>query len=171
MRRFSALPVALVLAAAPLAAQQAPPPACVGSDYRQFDFWVGDWEVTDSAGHVVYGTNLVTREEGNCLVHEHWVGSRGGTGQSLNFYDPTRKYWQQVWVGNDGLILSITGGLAGNAMVLTGEAANPGGQLMQQRASWTPEPDGRVRQYWQQSSDGGKTWTVAFDGWYRPRKH
>ena len=43
----------------------------------------------------------------------------------------------------------------------------PNGAPVVQRISWTPEPDGRVRQMWQQSRDGGKTWTVAFDGWYR----
>lgn len=151
-------------------AQQAPGKACTGAEHRQFDFWVGEWEVTDSAGGTVYGSNSITREEDGCLVHEHWVGSRGGTGQSLNFFDPAIRKWEQVWVGNDGLVLQVTGNLEGTAMVLVGEGMGPGGKPLKQRASWTPQADGRVRQYWQQSADGGATWTVAFDGWYRRKK-
>jgi hypothetical protein len=30
-------------------------------------------------------------------------------------------------------------------------------------------PDGRVRQHWETSKDGGATWTTAFDGYYRRR--
>jgi len=34
------------------------------------------------------------------------------------------------------------------------------------RAAWTPQPACRVRQLWESSSDGSKTWTVVFDGLY-----
>jgi len=36
----------------------------------------------------------------------------------------------------------------------------------QERVSWTPGEDGRVRQLWESSRDAGKTWTVVFDGTY-----
>ncbi len=150
-----------------VAAQQPPGPACGAPEQRQFDFWVGDWEVTDSAGATVYGTNHVALEEGRCLIHENWAGSRGGTGQSLNFFDPMTRRWEQVWVGSDGLVLQITGGLKNTSMVLEGDALGQGGKKTRQRASWTPQADGRVRQFWEQSTDGGATWAVAFDGWYR----
>ena len=167
MRVWRLVSAALFIVPAALAAQQAKP-SCSDPGYRQFDFWVGDWEVTDSTGKAVYGNNRITLEEGKCLVHEHWTGSRGGTGQSLNFRDPHTGRWSQVWVGNDGLILNISGGLEVQAMVLTGEGMTmQGKQKALHRASWTPLPDGRVRQYWQQSTDAGKTWTVVFDGWYR----
>src|SRR5262245_46064449 len=167
MPRISRLIVVLSMLATTAAAQQAARNTCNDAEHRQFDFWVGDWEVTDSAGKTVYGTNRVTREEDGCLIHEEWLGSRGGTGQSLNFHDPLKRQWEQVWVGNDGLVLQVTGGLKGTSMVLEGEAMDAGGKVAKHRASWTPQPDGRVRQYWQRSDDGGTTWTVAFDGWYR----
>ena len=167
MRRVLSLAVLFPLLIAQLHAQQAPPAACTSDVHRQFDFWVGDWEVTDSAGRTVYGTNRVVREEGGCLIHENWVGSRGGSGQSLNFFDPLQQKWEQVWVGSDGLILQMLGGLRRDSMVLEGEALAPGGARVAQRAAWTPQADGRVRQFWEQSTDGGSTWAVAFDGWYR----
>jgi hypothetical protein len=158
---------ATTILAAPLSAQTQPRQACTDPVYRAFDFWVGEWTVTDSAGGTTYGSNRITREEVGCTVREQWAGSRGGTGQSLNFYDPAQHVWRQVWVGNDGLVLDLRGGLVNGAMRLEGPGPASGGATALHRATWTPMPDGRVRQFWEQSTDGGKTWKVAFDGWYR----
>ena len=167
MRAILPAGLALALTALPLHAQQAPR-GCPDPAQRQFDFWVGEWEVTDSAGTRTMGTSEVTREENGCLVHEHWHGRGGGSGQSLNYYDPSGR-WQQDWVGSGGGILHLAGGLDGTAMVLTGASKQPNGASQLQKVSWIPQPDGRVRQFWQVSNDGGATWTVSFDGWYRRR--
>jgi hypothetical protein len=42
----------------------------------------------------------------------------------------------------------------------------PGGKKALQRITWSQLPGGKVRQFWESSTDGGKTWTVAFDGTY-----
>jgi hypothetical protein len=52
-------------------------------------------------------------------------------------------------------------------MILEGDSASPTGVSMRNRVAWIPQTDGRVRQYWRTSTDGGKTWQVSFDGWYR----
>lgn len=158
---------ALLVAASALHAQTQPRQACTDPVYRAFDFWVGEWTVTDSAGATTYGTNRITREEAGCTIREQWAGASGGTGQSLNFYDPVHRAWRQVWVGNDGLVLDIQGGLVNGAMRLEGKGPAARGGTALHRATWTPMPDGRVRQFWEQSADGGTTWKVAFDGWYR----
>lgn len=160
--------LAVILLAATAGAQQAPP-GCSSAAHRQFDFWVGDWTVTDSARTVTYGSNLVTREEGGCLVHEHWAGSKGGTGQSFNFHEPRTGKWEQVWVAQGGGNLHLVGAFDGRSMVLKGERASAQGAAQLDWAEWTPYPDGRVRQFWRQSTDGGKTWAVYFDGWYARR--
>jgi hypothetical protein len=36
-----------------------------------------------------------------------------------------------------------------------------------QRITWTPHADGSVAQQWDQSTDAGKTWVIAFEGIYR----
>jgi hypothetical protein len=53
-------------------------------------------------------------------------------------------------------------------MVLAGDAfdADAPGKSARQRITWTPLGGGRVRQLWESSTDGGKTWSVAFDGLY-----
>lgn len=57
-------------------------------------------------------------------------------------------------------------------MVLADDAfdADAPRQTSRQRVTWTPQPDGRVRQLWESSSDGSKTRTVVFDGLYA-RQH
>jgi hypothetical protein len=151
-----------------LAAQQAPP-GCTAPEYRQFDFWVGEWSVTDSSGTKPYGTNVITTEEAGCLVRERWTAAGGGTGQSMNFYDRQRGRWEQLWVARGGSILRLSGGLEGTRMVLEGETRTAAGATVLNRIAWSPEPDGRVRQLWTTSTDGGKTWKAGFDGWYRRR--
>ena len=38
-----------------------------------------------------------------------------------------------------------------------------------QRITWTPLDDGRVRQHWEATTDGGKAWSTVFDGYYARR--
>ena len=159
---------ALVIVPA-LAAQQAPQ-RCDGPEFRQFDYWVGDWEVTDSAGTTLYGTNLVTLEEQGCVVHEHWTGRGGSTGQSFNYWDRNRKVWQQDWVASGGTNMHLVGGLRGDTMTLEAEVPGPGGTTLHHVIQWIPQPDGRVRQFWRTSRDGGRTWTTGFDGYYRKKR-
>jgi hypothetical protein len=161
----SALAASLLLAA-PLPAQGVPP-RCDSPEFRQFDFWVGDWDVTTSGRPA--GTNLVTREEDGCVVHEHWKGAKGGTGQSFNFYDREDGKWHQVWVANDGSSLFLTGNFAGNTLTLEGKTVQRDGSAVVNRLSFRNNPDHTVRQLWETSTDGGKTWTPAFDGLYRKR--
>lgn len=142
------------------------PPKCDTADHRAFDFWLGDWTVTDSARTTVYGTNNVTSAEHGCILHEHWVGARGGSGQSFNYYDRQRDQWEQLWIDGSGGVLRLAGSRHGAAMVLRSPGIPGDSTMIVQEIRWAPQPDGRVRQTWRQSKDGGATWSVAFDGWY-----
>lgn len=156
----------LVWLAAPadVVAQDTPAP-CASPEYRQFDFWIGVWEVTNPEGKVV-GRNTIRSVIGGCALHEHWEGTSGGIGESINAYDRRTDSWHQTWVGGRGLVLRLEGGLRDGSMVLEGELIE-GGNVALQRITWTPADDGSVRQLWEASDDDGQTWTTAFDGTYR----
>lgn len=150
-------------------AQPAPPPnPCDAPEFRQFDFWIGEWDVTNPQGRVA-GSNIIEPLAGTCGIHENWTGAGGGLGRSLNTYDRHDGKWHQFWVGSGGMILRLSGGLRDGRMVLEGTTPGPPGEMMH-RITWTPLEDGRVRQFWETSIDAGTTWTVAFDGYYS-RKH
>ena len=74
---------------AQVAARGTPKP-CSDPEYHQFDFFVGDWIATQQDATPA-GTNLVTVEEGGCLLRENWQGGGGTNGESLNFYQSTPK--------------------------------------------------------------------------------
>lgn len=148
-------------------APPAKPPGCTAAPHRQFDFWLGDWDVTDGKGKAA-GRNRIVGLHDGCALQESWNGNGGFSGTSLNAYDAERGKWHQMWVDNSGGMLQLDGEFAGGKMVLRGETLDEGKKVLQ-RISWQPLPDGRVRQLWESSKDGGGTWTVAFDGYYAKR--
>ena len=169
LSRFGLLALsALSFGPSVLPAQGQQPPRCDTPAHRQFDFWVGDWVVM--SGSDTAGTNLVTLVEDGCILHEHWVGSKGGTGQSFNFYNRADGKWHQLWVDNGGNVLTLAGTYADSALRYAGETTRRNGNVIMQELSFTKNTDGTVRQFWRSSNDGGATWTVAFDGLYRKRK-
>jgi len=160
--------VVIVPARQALAQSPAAPPAapCDSARYREFDFWLGRWEVRTPDGKLA-GTNRIERLPSGCVLQEHWTGAGGGYGTSLNFFDRATGQWHQLWVDGRGGVLRLSGGREGSAMVLRGTAPGPGGKAQQQRITWTPMPNGRVRQLWEASADGER-WQTSFDGTYSP---
>lgn len=157
--RALVLCLALLLAAAPVTAQTIED---CGEGFHQFDFWLGQWNVTDQPGTSTQGASSITSVTSGCTIREQWT-SGGGKGYSLNMYDPQRDDWTQVWMDDSGLELHLVGGLVNGAMVLSGTI---GVQL--QRVTWTPLDAGRVRQHWEVSNNGGTSWITSFDGYYNP---
>ena len=134
--------------------------------FREFDFWVGEWVVHDTTGTLV-GENSITRQENGCVLVENWRGAKGSTGMSINYLDKTTDEWVQSWHAGGGYQIIIRGGLTDEGMLLSGTIhyiAN--GQTAPFRGLWTAMPDGRVRQYFEQSNDDGATWQPWFEGFY-----
>jgi hypothetical protein len=154
----------MLLAISAPVSQAAAPPACSAPEYRQFDFWLGDWRVFKPDGSFA-GMNRITLEYGGCVLHEHYATGKGYSGESLNIYDPMRKFWHQTWVDSDGLLLTLEGRWDGQRMVLEGNAPGANGEMAKQRITWTPSGDGSVRQLWE-TADSKGGWTVTFDGKY-----
>ena len=141
-----------------------PPPACVAAEFRQFDFWLGKWKVTGAQGKQV-GTSEISRVSEGCAIREQWTSATGQGGTSINYYDATEHKWHQDWVGGDGTILHLRGNLKDGAMVLTGESKGAKGTVIN-RITWTPLPDGKVKQHWETSTNTGASWKTSFVGIY-----
>ncbi len=135
--------------------------------FRQFDFWVGRWNVVNASG-VQQGQNQISQREGGCYLLEEWTGGSGSTGSSINYYDADRGVWVQQWLAQGGSQIRIEGGLdESGSMVLVGKIHTiTNGQTADFRGTWTPLPDGRVRQFFEQSNDDGATWAPWFEGFY-----
>lgn len=142
-------------------------PACQAEAYRQFDFWIGSWNVMVAGGKQA-GDNTIEVINDGCALMESYETAGGYRGRSVNMYDAGRQVWHQTWVDNSGLLLGIEGGMIDGSMVMTGtgQRATPQGDVLD-RISWTPQADGSVRQVWEISADQGASWKTIFDGRYQ----
>lgn len=182
MHRITALIAAIVaplasttIVVAEVAAQDTAPTErphpCQGMpEFSQFDFWLGTWDVRLSDGKRV-GTNRITKEQGGCVLVENWTSGRGGTGISLNYYDPDAQQWVQNWVDAGGSLITIRGGLQDDGSMLLEGFIQSVGQAGKHafRGRWTVLDDQRVEQFFEESQDDGATWSEWFRGFYSRR--
>jgi hypothetical protein len=167
MPRLAVLFAAVVCAAPPAFAQTAPRAKdCTAAVHHQFDFWIGDWDVTTPDGKPA-GKNKIEPILNGCALRESWTGAGGGTGTSYNAWDRRRGVWHQTWVDAQGNLLQLDGQFRDGRMILTGDNVDPSGAKSKERITWQETAPGQVRQLWETSRDGGATWTVSFDGRYR----
>ncbi len=134
--------------------------------FREFDFWIGEWDVHVAGGQPA-GSNSITREQRGCFLQEKWTSAGGGGGESINYFDKIAGEWVQVWNDASGTQINIRGGLTEEGMRLVGTLHTVGSDTTKPfRGLWTPLEDGRVRQFFEHSDDGGETWVSWFEGFY-----
>ena len=153
--------IVIVISLGRARAEQPPAAACSLSSHHELDFWIGDWTVTEHGKPA--GTNRIDALLTGCALLENWSGVGGLKGNSLNFYDSSRRLWQQTWIDSSGSALNLEGHFIDGHMTLT--SLKPG-VLSADRITWTPGKDGSVRQLWEHTDDAGKTWSTSFDGLY-----
>jgi hypothetical protein len=141
-------------------------PSCSAPEYRQFDFWLGDWDAFDAdKAPTAVARVRVDRILDGCVVHEDYQATSGSKGQSFSVYDASRKTWHQSWVTNRGQLLVIEGTFQNGEMFMRG-VDRVNGQERQVRGTWKAIPGG-VSETAATSIDGGKTWTPWFDLLFR----
>lgn len=133
---------------------------------RQLDFWIGHWDVYDPEGEQV-GENVIEPLLKDCALLESWTGAGGSSGKSLNFYDPQRRTWRQVWVSDRGNVLDYrTGEYRDGAMRFRGLTIDEAGDTTLQTLTFEEVSPDTVRQVFEASRDGGATWDTTWVGVY-----
>lgn len=140
---------------------------CDTPENRQFDFWLGRWQVSPTGSRKVVAGSYIQKLYGGCAISENWMPIGQPGGGSLSSYVRGQRAWKQTWVDSSGSRAEFTGGWNGQAMVLTGPWPLPDGRARIVRMTYTPNPDGSVRQAGENSFDGGRTWQASFDFTYR----
>lgn len=150
-----------------VSAQNTKPCNCCTEDSKAFDFWIGEWNVTNANNGAAAGTSKISREEGGCVIRENWISASSSyTGTSLNFYNAAEKQWEQLWIDNTGAHLKLKGKRVGDQMILSSDPFTKDGQSLRNRITWTKNEDGTVRQLWE-ILEGDKVINTAFDGLYK----
>ena len=146
------------------------PAACVEPEFRQLDFWLGDWDTYEMADTAkVVARNRVTAILGGCVLREVYEQNDGLVGESYSLWDAARGVWHQSWVTNRGTLLLLDGRLEKGRMVMTGREKTPDGKASLLRGIWWVEGKD-VRSKAERSADGGKSWTPVFDIVFRPHR-
>jgi tetratricopeptide (TPR) repeat protein len=144
------------------------------AEYRQFDFWLGEWDVRpySSPNALPIARSVIERANGNCTIVENYYTKGAYIGKSFNIYDPSAKKWRQFWNDNLGQVLQFEGEFDAkeNALKYRSEARNSQGQKVLSKMTFYNLSPEKVRQVWETSTDDGATWALAFDGLYTRRK-
>lgn len=145
------------------AAPASAPPECNVPEYRQLDFWLGDWDTFDPGDSATSVARAhIELIAAGCAVHELYEQTDGLIGDSILSFDPVRKLWQQTWVTNHGSLMVIAGRFKDGALSLEGTMHLRNGTSLLQRITWKTEGSG-VRESSVVSKNGGRTWEPSFD--------
>jgi hypothetical protein len=143
-------------------------PCKAAPEFRQFDFWIGEWDVKTPQGGIA-GSSSVQLILGQCIIFENWTAGSGASGKSFNIYDVNDKQWHQTWVSDKGVFTHYIGGLKEGNMVVVADTLI-GGKKALARMTFSKLPNGDVRQFGENSVDDGKTWSTSFNLIYSKKK-
>ena len=146
-------------------------PCMVNPQAREFDFWIGEWDVYPTGAKNIVGHSLIQMIASGCAILENWT-SPASNGKSLNFVDPISNKWKQVWVGSyvNGIQDFINGEYKDGAMRFTFETTDPQGNKVIGRFIFYNQSPNQVRQFNETSADNGKTWVTSYDFTYIRKK-
>lgn len=148
---------------------------CSRPEFRQFDFWVGEWEAFGLKGSKA-GDSRISIILDSCVILEEWTGipNQGFTytGKSFNSYNSATKQWQQTWTDNTGNTTEFLRGEGSDGKIVyyADNVTDPKGKSFMRRLTFTKVSNDKVRQFGEQSDDSGKTWTIEYDLEYRRKK-
>lgn len=144
---------------------------CSTVEYKQFDFWLGNWDVYNTDGKLI-GTNLIKQMPNACAIQENWVSkSSKSKGTSYNYYNKTDNTWNQVWIDNTGFSLNLKGSYKNNAMILNSELINSEKGKYYNQIIWKKNADNSITQTWNYINEDHKKIKEVFKGIYKKHKN
>lgn len=160
--RFLTICLSLVFVVPVLAQEKKP---TLPAEARQFDFWVGTWDLTWEGGK---GTNTITAILDSAVIQEDFEGG-DFKGKSVSVFNRHTQKWQQTWVDNAGGYLDFVGGFEDGKMIFKRTATRDGVAFLQ-RMIWYNIQKDALDWNWERSDDGGKTWKVLWQIHYARKK-
>ncbi len=149
---------------------------CSNPVYRQFDFWIGEWEAFGK-DETKAGDSKITLILDSCIILEEWTSAslQQGlryAGKSFNTYNASTKQWQQTWVDNAGGTNEyLQGKFENNKIIYTSTPFKFNRDTMAiRKMTFTNLSTVKLRQHGEISKDAGKSWETEYDLEYRKKK-
>lgn len=156
---------------------------CSKPVYRQFDFWVGNWEAYGVKGGKA-GDSKISVIIDSCIILEEWTsaGLQQGlryAGKSFNTYNAGEKQWQQTWVDNTGNTTFFSEGRyednpqeAGPKIIFkTRPFKISKDSFATRKLTFFNLDKNKVRQLGEISKDNEATWVTEYDLEYRRKEN
>jgi hypothetical protein len=156
-----------------LLAQRLP---CSGPQFRQFDFWIGEWDVFGKSGQKA-GDSKISLILDSCIILEEWISANiqqglRYAGKSFNTWNAASKEWQQTWVDNTGNTTAYTHGKFEDKKIIFNTDPFPFSKdtIAVRRLTFFNMGNDKVRQLGEITKDKGTTWVTEYDLEYRRKK-
>lgn len=141
-----------------------------------FDFWLGDWDVSWSNADGTSGQarNRVAKILDGRVIEEVFEEDPADPapllrGRSLSVLHQASGTWKQAWADNQGGFFSFTGGADGDKRFFATELRTDGDKQIGQRMVFYAIEPNRFTWDWERTSDGGRSWALAWRLEYRRR--
>ncbi len=134
---------------------------------RQFDFWVGEWDVVSALGQPL-GENRVELVMRDCALVEHWTNVGGRSGTSINVVDGSMGVpaWRQLYVSDFGGVTDYRGGVFENeVMTLEARLLTASGDTLTRRMRFMVMTPDSIHQLIDDRQPDG-SWSQQFFGVY-----
>jgi hypothetical protein len=165
--------IVILFIAHSLFAQRLP---CSSPEFRQFDFWIGEWEAFGINGKKA-GDSKISLILDSCIILEEWTsaGVQQGlryAGKSFNTWNSSLKEWQQTWVDNTGNTTAFTHGKFADKKIIFNTDPFPFSTdtTAIRRLTFFDLGKDKVRQLGEITKNNGTTWATEYDLEYRRKK-
>lgn len=153
------------------------PAGCSSAAQRQFDFWLGEWDVSPSLASanavppILIAESSISQHAQGCVMLEHWRPFRSGHGHSINFFDSAAGLWRQTYADASGTHTIFEGRLGDDGIMRLNNLGPPpaGSPAGQRRMSFQPLDANTVRQWGEVMDARTGTWSTEWEFTYRRR--
>ncbi|MBI4748337.1 MAG: hypothetical protein HY774_07590 [Acidobacteria bacterium] len=138
-------------------------PTGLPSEARQFDFWLGRWNVA------IPGINFPVQDVitsfglgGGIAILEDFRAGAQPIGTSISLYSPKTGKWYQTWYDTDQLLIEMAGGVQDGNMIIQGpHFGTATGERLLGRITFSRITAQNLDFLYEVSTDKGKTWQLS----------
>ena len=147
------------------------PAGCISAESRQFDFWLGEWDVSPGESAVLIAESTITLHDQGCVILENWRPFRNAHGHSINVYDATDGKWHQTWADASGRRTEYAGSIDSEGVMRLDNFGppQPGAPPTRQRMNFQRIDENTVRQWGETFDAEQQAWSTTWSFTYRRR--
>lgn len=148
------------------------PSGCTDAEHRQFDFWLGEWDIAPTGNAMVVGEATISSRDQGCVMLEEFRPFQGGHGTGLFGYDSVRHKWRQSFLDSNGTYATAEGEFQNNIMSFLITEPPPPSRFppdMPRRINFQRIDSNTVRQWGERLDPSTHSWVQFLDLTYHRR--